>query len=54
MHICLMRNKNIVFLNNHGFHDFDRYTMGLIEENEMIDDLIIVMNELWTEINYQN
>ena len=37
-----------------GFHDFDRYSMGLIEENEMIDDLIMVMNELWADINYQN
>ena len=37
-----------------GFHDFDRYSLGLIEENEMIDDLIMVLNELWTEINYQN
>ena len=37
-----------------GFHDFDRCSIGLIEKNEMIDDLIMVMNELWTEINYQN
>jgi len=37
-----------------GFHDFDRYSMGLIEGSEMIDDLIMVMNELWEEINYQN
>ena len=37
-----------------GFHDFDRYSLDLIEENEMIDDLIMVLNELWTEINYQN
>ena len=37
-----------------GFHDFDRCSIGLIEKNEMIDDLIMVMKELWTEINYQN
>ena len=37
-----------------GFHDFDRCSIGLIEKNEMINDLIMVMNELWTEINYQN
>ena len=37
-----------------GFHDFDRCSIGLIEQNEMIDDLIMVMNELWAEINYQN
>ena len=37
-----------------GLHDFDRCSIGLIEKNEMIDDLIMVMNELWTEINYQN
>ena len=37
-----------------AFHDFDRCSIGLIEKNEMINDLIMVMNELWTEINYQN
>ena len=37
-----------------GFHSFDRYSMGLIEKNEMINDLIMVMNELWADINYQN
>ncbi len=37
-----------------GFHNFDRCSIGLIEKNEMIDDLIMVMNELWAEINYQN
>ena len=37
-----------------GFHDFDRCSIGLIEKNEMIDDLIMVMNQLWAEINYKN
>ncbi len=37
-----------------GFHDFDRCSIGLIEKNEMINDLMMAMNELWTEINYQN
>jgi len=41
-------------MGRNGFHDFDRCSIGLIEKNEMIDDLIMVMNELWTEINYQN